>query len=236
VAAPVPDAGAVIDATVQLFPYFDWGATVLWAMSGAMLGARRGYSFMGVFVVALVSATGGGLLRDGIFLQDGPPVLLRTPIYLALVVAASLTVRLFGRHLRTFRWFEHAVGVVDALGIGAYAVVGMNMAIAADLPLLAAIVVGMVSAIGGSVLRDMLMGETPQILKPGVWLAVAALCGCVLFAALVRFNLDANLAGAAAIIFTFVVRVLALRYDLRTRPLNAFEDDWRKRTGTGGAP
>jgi uncharacterized membrane protein YeiH len=224
----------VIDATVQLFPYFDWGATVLWAMSGAMLGARRGFSFMGIFVVALVSATGGSLLRDGLLLQDGPPALLRTPIYLALVIGATIVVVLFGRHLRNSRWFEPAVAVVDALGLGAYAVVGMNMAIVADLPLLAAIVVGMVSAIGGSVLRDLLMGDTPDVLKPGVWLAGAALCGCILFAAFMVFKVDTNFAAAAAILFTFVIRMLALRYDLRTRPLNAFEDDWRNRTGGMG--
>ena len=231
-AGAVPHAGAVIDATVQVFPFFDLGATVLWEMSGAMLGARRGFSFMGVFVVALVSATGGALLRDGLLLQDGPPALLRTPIYIALVTVATIIVLVFGGYLRTFRWFDHVVALVDALGLGAYAVVGMNLAIAAELPLLAA--VGMVSAIGGSVLRDLLIGDTPQVLKPGVWLASAALGGCILFAALVHFKVDASFAGAAAIAFTFVIRTLALHYDLRTRPLDAFEDDWRKRNRTGG--
>ena len=59
-----------------MFQYFDYGATFLWAISGAVLGARRGFDVVGVLTVALVSAAGGGLLRDGFFMQDGPPRLL----------------------------------------------------------------------------------------------------------------------------------------------------------------
>ena len=64
--------------------FFDYSATFLWAISGALLAARRGYAIMGVITLALVSSTGGGLLRDGFFIQDGPPALVRTPNYLWL--------------------------------------------------------------------------------------------------------------------------------------------------------
>ena len=67
--------------TFLLPPYFDYSATFLWAISGVLLGARRGYAILGIGTVALVSSTGGGLLRDGIFLQ-AIPTLVRTPVYL----------------------------------------------------------------------------------------------------------------------------------------------------------
>ena len=68
-------------------PFFDYSATFLWAISGAVLGARRGYAIIGIITIALVSSTGGGLLRDGLFIQDGPPVLVRTQVYLWLIAA-----------------------------------------------------------------------------------------------------------------------------------------------------
>jgi uncharacterized membrane protein YeiH len=231
-----PDAGlVVVETTQRLFPFFDWSATALWAVSGAMLGARRGFDPLGVFIVAMASATGGGLLRDGIFLQDGPPGLLRTPIYLGLVAIATLTVILFGRQLRTFRWFEYLVAWVDALGLGAYAVVGMNMALEAHLPMMGAITVGMVNALGGSVLRDLMIGRPPHLPRPGVWLGMVALVGCVLFGAMVLLGVDRGLAGAVTVPVVFLIRAAAVRYDLRSRPLSAFEEDWRDKLG-GGRP
>ncbi len=72
----------------QLPAFFDIGATFIWAITGAGLGVRKGYDVTGVFVMAFVSALGGGLLRDGIFLQHGPPEAVRQPAYLLTVSSA----------------------------------------------------------------------------------------------------------------------------------------------------
>ncbi len=66
----------------EVFSLFDVVATLFWAISGAMLGARRGFDILGIFIVAMVSSVGGGLLRDGFFLQDGPPRFLQSPLTL----------------------------------------------------------------------------------------------------------------------------------------------------------
>jgi uncharacterized membrane protein YeiH len=76
---------------------FDLAASSIWATSGALLAARRGFDVTGIFAVALVSATGGGLLRDGLFLQGGPPALVRTPAYVIVAGAAALAVWAFGQ-------------------------------------------------------------------------------------------------------------------------------------------
>lgn len=130
-------------------PFFDYAATFLWGVSGALVGARRGYDVVGISILALVSATGGGLLRDGLFLHDGPPVLVRTPVYLALVVAATIVVVLFGKRVPRIKGFERLVSLVDGLGLGAYAVVGMNRATTLGFSLPGVILVGMVNAVGG---------------------------------------------------------------------------------------
>jgi uncharacterized membrane protein YeiH len=139
----------------------------LWAISGALLAARRGYAILGIFTVALVSAAGGGLLRDGIFLQT-IPVLVQTPIYLYLIVAAVTLVLFFGARLQLMKELTHIVGPIDALGLGAYAVVGMNRALAADLPLIGVAVVGVVNAVGGGILRDRARGLERANARAGI--------------------------------------------------------------------
>ena len=111
-------------------PFFDYAATFFWAISGALVAARRGYDIVGIFILAMVSSTGGGLLRDGLFLQDGPPVLVQSPVYLVLVTVATGVVILFGKRVQRIPGFQRVVVVVDSLGLGAYAVVGMNRATA----------------------------------------------------------------------------------------------------------
>ena len=79
----------------------------------------------GVATIALVTAAGGGLLRDGIFLQVGPPVLIRTPVYIILIAIAALLVIAAGTAVLRIPFFDHIVGLIDAIGLGAYAIVGI---------------------------------------------------------------------------------------------------------------
>ena len=78
--------------------YFDYFATFAWALSGAVVGVRRGYDIVGVFVIALVSSTGGGLIRDG-FLLHRTPVVLTDSVYLALIILATTLVGLAAKRL-----------------------------------------------------------------------------------------------------------------------------------------
>jgi uncharacterized membrane protein YeiH len=199
--------------------YFDYGATFLWAVSGALLAARRGYDPVGIFAIALVSATGGGLIRDGLFLQD-TPLVVRRPHYIAIVGAAVLIVVLGGRYVRRLRVFEETVALVDAVGLGAYAVVGVQMTAAKGLGYFAPVLVGVLNAVGGSLLRDVLMRQEPDIFKPGRLSATAALIGCVAFLFLSRATaLDADRAAWIAIGLVFVVRLVSVRFGWYTRPI-----------------
>jgi len=215
---------AIQEQAFLLPRYFDYTATFLWAISGALLGARRGYAILGIATVALVSSTGGGLLRDGIFLQT-IPVLVKTPVYLYLIVAAVILVMLFGGRLQHMPQLGHFVGLIDAAGLGAYAVVGMNLALAVGLPLIGVAVVGMVNAVGGGILRDVLNREEPHMFKPGTLEESSALIGCIAFIALIKLTpVGQFIAAWLTIALVFAIRLIAIRFHIQTKALAAFQD------------
>jgi uncharacterized membrane protein YeiH len=218
--------------TFLLPPLFDYSATLVWAISGALLGARRGYAILGIITIALVSATGGGLLRDGVFLQT-EPVLLRNPNYLWLVAVGVLVVLLFGRWIAHAPHATQAIVLFDAAGLGAYAVVGMNRALAAGISLPGVIVVGMVNAVGGGILRDILINREPDMFLPGTLAQTLALAGCLLFLTLIAgLRLSQFDAAWITIFVVFVARLIAIRYNIESKPLREFKSDWAPRTET----
>jgi uncharacterized membrane protein YeiH len=168
---------------------------------------RRGYDIVGVALIAMVSALGGGLIRDSVFL-DRQPVLIRQPTYLLLVAIAVVVVLVFGQFVRESHLYARIIDVVDALGVGAYALVGLTLAISAGLPIIGAILVGIVTAVGGLLLRDIFMHRELTLLQPGVPLAPLALLARLLY--LVVFELilpDPQIAGVVAIGAVFGLRL-----------------------------
>jgi len=211
------------DPTFRLPLAFEYGATVLWAFSGALVAARQRYDIAGLTLIALVSATGGGLLRDGIFINDGPPLLLRSPAYVLLAVAVALGVWTFGHQVDRIPRLGTTILLIDAVGIGAFGLVGMQISLRAGLAVPAAVFVGVVNAVGGEVLREVLMRQEPTILRPGIPSALAALAGCLLFLALVAWTgANGGAAGVVAVAAVFLVRAVALRFGLRTHPARGF--------------
>jgi uncharacterized membrane protein YeiH len=223
------------DGALTVRMLFDYGATFAWALSGALIAARRGYDVFGLTVVALVSATGGGLLRDGLFLQNGPPALARTPDYLLIVIATVALVRLVGGRLNEMRYLPPVIEIVDALAIGAYAVVGMRLAIDAGLSLPAVALVGVINAIGGSLLRDVLMRREPEVFMPGTFMALAVLASTVVYLVLERgLAVPTFWAALPAVFVAALVRAASVRYDVRTRAMPGFEAAGRGDDPAGG--
>jgi uncharacterized membrane protein YeiH len=147
-------------------PFLEITATIAWAVSGAIVARGRNFDFTGVFVIAVVSATGGGLIRDGVFLQR-IPVMLTQPIYLLLPLAAAALISAFGRRWERFEVWDTLVNGIDALGTPAYALIGFQLSVLAGIPLLGAAFVGMVNGAAGGILRDMLVGDIPRFFRPG---------------------------------------------------------------------
>lgn len=203
--------------------YFEYTATLMWALSGALLAARRGYAILGVVTIAAVSSTGGGLLRD-ILLQKGVPAVLEAPIYLEIGGIAVLLVLSASVPLSRWRYFPQLMVLIDAIGFGAYAVVGMTKALTAGLPLPSVIVVGMVNSVGGGVLRDVLMTQKVNLFEPGTIEQANALIGCFIFVIMLHgLHIDILVCAWTTIACVFVFRMLAIRYDIKTSPMLVYK-------------
>ena len=167
---------------------FDLAATFLMAMTGVWAAGRRGYDVVGAFTLAFLSGVGGGLLRDSIFLSQ-PPAVMQNGLFLVAVVAALVVGVLF--HRLSLR-FERLMAYVDALALAVYAVVGADKALVAGISAVGAVVIGMTNAVGGGLMRDIVVREEPLLFKPGQFYVLAALGGCALFVALRHYDFSSG--------------------------------------------
>ena len=206
------------DASFQLPALFDLGATFAFALTGALAGVKRDYDIVGVFFLALVSSIGGGLIRDAVFIPGTTPTpLLTDPRYIQVVLTATLVCVVFGNRITHFR---RVIAVVDALGLGAYAAFGTQKALLAGLAVPAAILVGVINATGGGLLRDLITREEPLVFKPGQFYALAALAGSGLFVFFVtELEMRPTSAALATISLTFTFRILSILFNWRTSPV-----------------
>ena len=210
------------DASFRVPILFEYVATLAWAMSGAVVGIRKQFDLTGVFVVALLSATGGGLMRDAIFLQRTPS-LLANPIYLPLIAATTLVMALFtGPLTRLFKYetVTKLIDLIDALGTPAFAVIGMQLAEDRGIPLVGVLFIGVVNGCAGGLLRDVCVRDVPSLLRPGQFVSLTLTIVCGLFIVLTR-RLAVNPTEAAWITVGtyFLLRVVAVRFNWQTRPV-----------------
>lgn len=203
-------------------PLFEYFAILLWGLSGAIVGWRKGYDAVGVFVIAFVSAFGGGLLRDGLFLQR-LPVVLTDPNYMFLLLVAVGLVMIIGRRIQRDRMLPKIVSVIDALGVPMFVVIGAELARGRGLTLPAIVLVATVSGIGGGLLRDLMAGDTPELLRPGQYNTLLVVVAAILYMTL-AYNVGLNRLWTAwgVIGAFFIARLLTIRYNWRSRPLHDF--------------
>jgi uncharacterized membrane protein YeiH len=201
----------VLSPAFGLLAYFTFGIT------GALAGLRRGYDVIGVVFLALITAGGGGILRDSVLISRGPPAIIADPNALLAVVGGALLTLLFQRYVDRL---EKPIAVIDALGLGAFAVLGVERSMDAGLNTPASILGGTITAVGGGLLRDILVREEPLLFKPGQFYALVAIGGSGLFVALVRLRFaDPENAALITIATVFVIRTLAIRFNWRTSAL-----------------
>jgi len=190
---------------VTVPPILDLAAVLVGGLSGALLAERKGFDIVGVVALAIAAALGGGILRD-ILLQQGPPVALQDPRYLLTALGAAAIGFLAPAKVRGM---QRALSVVDALNLGVFAVVGALKALLAGLSPVASIFLGVVTAVGGGVTRDLLAGDAPAIFHRGELYAVVAALGSALYVGLWHLEIARPASALIAIIAIFVLRLLA---------------------------
>jgi len=165
---------------VEIPLWVDLLAVFVAGLSGALIATRNKFDLAGVMVVTFVSALGGGLIRD-VLIGAGPPAALRNPDYLYTAFGAAGVGFLFRQYVgRVNRWFVP----IDAAALGLYTFVGMQKGLNFDLPVLTSMLLGVITATGGGLLRDLLSAEVPSVLRPGHLTMTAAIVGAALYAVL----------------------------------------------------
>lgn len=171
--------------------------TVAFAASGALAGVRRGMDLLGVIILGIVTATGGGVMRD-VLLNDTPPFCFKNELYLYLAVIASIVVFLTPRR---FERMNRAMLLLDALGLGTFLVIGTSKALTFHLGLMGAVIMGVMTATCGGLVRDILSNEIPLILQREIY-ASACVVGGALFYFLHQagFSSSVNLTVSALVV------------------------------------
>lgn len=185
----------------------DFAGVFVFALSGSLAAVGKRLDIVGVVVLGTVAAIGGGLVRD-LLLGDVPPPALADWRYVVVSAVASMLVFFF--HPQVNR-LGPAVRLFDAAGLGLFAVAGTAKALDAGLGPVPACLLGVVTGVGGGLLRDLLIGEVPLVLRTGELYAVTALAGCALVVAADRLGVDGPAATWPAVALVFLLRVAAIR-------------------------
>lgn len=188
-------------------------AIVAFAISGLIESVRKRMDIVGVFTVAFVTAFGGGTLRD-VLLDRRPLFWVQHHEYVWLVLALTLLgppVLGVMRH----RWADRVMQATDALGLGLFAVSGAALALAAEMPLVVVVIMGVVTGVFGGVLRDVLCNEIPVVFQDHRPYALCAFVGCSVFVGLDFVGAESWLALLVGAGVTTGLRILALALDWR---------------------
>lgn len=191
--------------------------TVAFASSGAMVGIRKNMDIFGVNMLGITTAVGGGIIRD-LVLGATPPRTFKDPVYILVSMVTSCLLFIcvyFNKQFLESKWmaqYERLMMTLDAIGLGAFTVMGIYVAIHRPdkKSALLLIFVGMVTGIGGGMLRDVMAGMTPFVFVKHVY-ACASMVGAIVCVALLQWidEVPAMIIGAAVIV---VIRLLAARF------------------------
>lgn len=192
---------------------------IAFAISGAIVGIKKRFDIFGIIVLGVITAVGGGALRD-ITLGIIPPTMFKNPIY--VVVAFMTSCVTFGaaaivraKFNKNKQFFVEVVNFFDAIGLGVFAVTGTNTAIVHGFEHNAflAIFVGVITGIGGGMVRDVLAGKVPFVLFKDIY-ASAAIVGAGIYYFMYTNKCNPILSVVSAIVLTIIIRMLASYYHL----------------------
>ncbi len=189
-----------------LFSILDIIGTFVFAISGAQAAKERELDLFGLFIISFLTACGGGIVRD-ICLGITPPVGISQWIYLALSALASLAFILFQNYISKL---NYPVLLFDALGLSLFAVAGAQKSLFLGQNYGVAIVLGVLSAIGGGIIRDILLGGVPVVFRKEVY-GSAALIGSSIVVLFHYFNLNSTSGAWLAMIVCFCIRYFSIK-------------------------
>ena len=192
----------------QFITAADYIGIAVFAITGVLAAAGRGIDFFGVIVLGMVTALGGGTIRD-VTLGAYPLVWVENPIYLQIAVSTSVFAFIWSRYLHSQR---RALLVLDAFGLALFSVIGLQKALSLDAAPIVAVTMAVVTGVAGGMIRDLLTDQIPLVLRADSQFYAT----CAIFASAVYLSLEWYLGYAnrwvalAAMAAAFAMRILSV--------------------------
>ena len=186
----------------------------VFAVSGALTARRKSLDPFGVIVIAVITAIGGGTIRD-LLLDNRPIFWIADPTYLIVIIAAALATLVYARFRRPPR---SSLLVADAFGLALFTITGAQTAEAAEVSGLIVVLMGTITGVAGGILRDVLCAEIPLILRREIY-ATASIAGASVYVLLNKLAPGSQAAVLVPMALIFVLRLAAIRFDLHVPPV-----------------
>lgn len=196
----------------MLVYWLDILGTSVFAISGVLLAGKLRMDPFGVLVLGVVTAVGGGTIRD-MALANGPAFWVKDPTDLVVALVTCVATILLVRHPRTLpKWI---LPVLDAIGLAVFVGIGVNKAFAAGTGPLVATCMGVLTGVGGGIIRDVLAREIPMILRTEVYATACIIGGSIHATSYYFFHLDLDDSAYIGMIITLAIRLAAIRWSLK---------------------
>jgi len=206
-----PALDTLLDPALRLAPAIELVAVLAAAFSGFAEARKKQMDVVGVFVVAFVTAFGGGTLRD-LLLDRRPFFWVEHYEYVILLLVLTLVATPAMRIAR--RWVAAwAYVTADAIGLGFFSIAGLALAMQAELPWIIVAMLGVVTGVFGGVLRDVILNEVPMVLRDGKPYALASFIGCVACLLMLEAGVPAGIAQWSSALLIVAIRMVAWRHD-----------------------
>ncbi|MGL6174075.1 MAG: trimeric intracellular cation channel family protein [Cellulosilyticaceae bacterium] len=200
---------------MELVFYMEMIGTVVFALQGSLVGIQRKLDILGIMILGLSTAVGGGMIRD-IILGNTPPAMFINPVY-CVVAALTVTGVILGYRYhhkiignRKYPYVKGTMHILDAIGLGIFTVVGSNISIQngfGDNIFLCSFV-GVMTGVGGGILRDVLANRTPVVLEKEIY-AVASIIGAIFYWYMNRM-MPHTAALYLSVLVIFIIRMVAV--------------------------
>lgn len=201
--------------------------TVLWAigitaegMTGALAAGRERMDLFGVAMVALVTALGGGSIRD-VLLGNYPLIWVREPVYLLLVIGAAIvTISIAG----IMKYFQPVFLLLDGLGLVVFSILGVKIAIGMGHGIMIAVTAAVVTGVAGGIMRDLLCDRIPLVFREELYASISVLVA-LMYIGMRWVGLEETVSVVVTIVAGFILRALAIKFHIRL-PVFDYQDSY----------
>jgi uncharacterized membrane protein YeiH len=194
---------------LSLFTVLDLLGTAAFAISGALAAMNRRLDLFGIFIIAFVTAVGGGTLRDALIGRT-PVMWMEYIIYIYLIGIVTILAIIFRNKIY---YLKTSLFLFDTIGLGIFTITGVETGIQNGLDPIVCITLGAMTGTFGGVIRDILCNEIPVIFRKEIY-ATASIAGATIFVILYNWNLDINIIYIVTSLLIIVIRLIVVKYKI----------------------